>query len=128
YRGRRRWPPSPRAAAGWPPGTSRRTSGGRTGGSRPFNRRFYASAEAHLTQQETAQRGARILELREDREVVMPGHVDRLAREPAGPPHGGELFARRSTRSEEHTSELQSRFDLVCRLLLEKKKKTKIPT
>src|SRR5438067_8557463 len=28
------------------------------------------------------------------------------------------------TRSEEHTSELQSRFDLVCRLLLEKKKKT----
>src|SRR5207249_8343387 len=31
-------------------------------------------------------------------------------------------FAR---RSEEHTSELQSRFDLVCRLLLEKKKKTR---
>src|SRR5699024_11387531 len=29
-----------------------------------------------------------------------------------------------STRSEEHTSELQSRFDLVCRLLLEKKKKS----
>src|SRR5699024_11528672 len=30
-----------------------------------------------------------------------------------------------SVRSEEHTSELQSRFDLVCRLLLEKKKLTK---
>src|SRR5699024_11627297 len=29
-------------------------------------------------------------------------------------------------RSEEHTSELQSRFDLVCRLLLEKKKKMRI--
>src|SRR5699024_11453371 len=29
---------------------------------------------------------------------------------------------RASSRSEEHTSELQSRFDLVCRLLLEKKK------
>src|SRR5699024_12267698 len=29
-------------------------------------------------------------------------------------------------RSEEHTSELQSRFDLVCRLLLEKKKKKTI--
>src|SRR5699024_12864521 len=28
-------------------------------------------------------------------------------------------------RSEEHTSELQSRFDLVCRLLLEKKNKIK---
>src|SRR5699024_12037414 len=31
----------------------------------------------------------------------------------------------RHARSEEHTSELQSRFDLVCRLLLEKKKNTK---
>src|SRR5207249_10644532 len=31
-------------------------------------------------------------------------------------------------RSEEHTSELQSRFDLVCRLLLEKKKKHKKTT
>src|SRR5438874_12373598 len=34
----------------------------------------------------------------------------------------GDLAA---TRSEEHTSELQSRRDLVCRLLLEKKKKDK---
>src|SRR3712207_7315398 len=32
-------------------------------------------------------------------------------------------WARRRTRSEEHTSELQSRQYLVCRLLLEKKKK-----
>src|SRR2546421_1149350 len=31
----------------------------------------------------------------------------------------------RGPRSEEHTSELQSRSDLVCRLLLEKKKKKK---
>src|SRR5260370_11684176 len=30
----------------------------------------------------------------------------------------------RSTRSEEHTSELQSHLNIVCRLLLEKKKKT----
>src|SRR5207248_10685008 len=30
-----------------------------------------------------------------------------------------------ATRSEEHTSELQSPYDLVCRLLLEKKKKQK---
>src|SRR2546422_3428797 len=30
-------------------------------------------------------------------------------------------------RSEEHTSELQSRLHLVCRLLLEKKKKTRTP-
>src|SRR5690349_24150046 len=33
-----------------------------------------------------------------------------------------------SGRSEEHTSELQSRRDLVCRLLLEKKKKKKKKT
>src|SRR5699024_12266644 len=32
------------------------------------------------------------------------------------------LKSRTKGRSEEHTSELQSRFDLVCRLLLEKKK------
>src|SRR2546422_10696052 len=32
----------------------------------------------------------------------------------------------RADRSEEHTSELQSRLHLVCRLLLEKKKKSKI--
>src|SRR2546422_7111221 len=34
----------------------------------------------------------------------------------------------REPRSEEHTSELQSRLHLVCRLLLEKKKKNKIKT
>src|SRR2546422_4173715 len=35
----------------------------------------------------------------------------------------GRLNAENSERSEEHTSELQSRLHLVCRLLLEKKKK-----
>src|SRR2546428_7466104 len=34
----------------------------------------------------------------------------------------GDVIAALSVRSEEHTSELQSRSDLVCRLLLEKKK------
>src|SRR3712207_9020905 len=34
----------------------------------------------------------------------------------------GEIFGSALTRSEEHTSELQSRQYLVCRLLLEKKK------
>src|SRR5690349_23748914 len=43
--------------------------------------------------------------------------------------HGGNRYAAQQElqllchRSEEHTSELQSRRDLVCRLLLEKKKK-----
>src|SRR5207249_9218001 len=35
----------------------------------------------------------------------------------------GRYLNQHHVRSEEHTSELQSRFDLVCRLLLEKKKK-----
>src|SRR5689334_24755419 len=37
-------------------------------------------------------------------------------------PKGGARRTRRTFRSEEHTSELQSQFHLVCRLLLEKKK------
>src|SRR5438034_3279613 len=37
-------------------------------------------------------------------------------------PHDDRFLSR--GRSEEHTSELQSHSDLVCRLLLEKKKKT----
>src|SRR2546422_1923842 len=36
----------------------------------------------------------------------------------------GEVLLERVKRSEEHTSELQSRLHLVCRLLLEKKKDT----
>src|SRR5689334_24728673 len=47
------------------------------------------------------------------------------------PPAGRGCRSRRCrsrspARSEEHTSELQSQFHLVCRLLLEKKKKKKI--
>src|SRR5256885_9898926 len=41
---------------------------------------------------------------------------------PAGPPAAGASRRRSTTRSEEHTSELQSPCNLVCRLLLEKKK------
>src|SRR5690349_22217640 len=38
---------------------------------------------------------------------------------------GADIDPAAGGRSEEHTSELQSRRDLVCRLLLEKKKKQK---
>src|SRR5438132_2554666 len=55
-------------------------------------------------------------------------HAHRRSREPRQAP----LLRRRRgawrgsrERSEEHTSELQSHSDLVCRLLLEKKKRTK---
>src|SRR5438874_7769445 len=41
---------------------------------------------------------------------------------PREPPEPERLLVHHVARSEEHTSELQSRRDLVCRLLLEKKK------
>src|SRR5690348_18450078 len=49
----------------------------------------------------------------------------RTRRHPARPPLAGRgpLAALAASRSEEHTSELQSPVHLVCRLLLEKKKK-----
>src|SRR5947208_3838119 len=51
----------------------------------------------------------------------------RESERPAGRPHGHRLPGwDRDGRSEEHTSELQSPDHLVCRLLLEKKKKKEI--
>src|SRR5690242_21597644 len=41
------------------------------------------------------------------------------------PERVGQMMVSPATRSEEHTSELQSHVNLVCRLLLEKKKKKK---
>src|SRR3712207_8520718 len=40
----------------------------------------------------------------------------------AGVMHSGQMGRPQRVRSEEHTSELQSHSDIVCRLLLEKKK------
>src|SRR2546430_4166861 len=50
--------------------------------------------------------------------------LDRLDVERAGDEVRVLAAARSFLRSEEHTSELQSQSNLVCRLLLEKKKKT----
>src|SRR5438874_710053 len=49
--------------------------------------------------------------------AIMIGYEALLSREPSA-------LCLVADRSEEHTSELQSRRDLVCRLLLEKKKKS----
>src|SRR5437868_9363412 len=54
-------------------------------------------------------------------ELKRPARAGRFAIQPDAPSVVSR--AGRNVRSEEHTSELQSRFDLVCRLLLEKKKK-----
>src|SRR5438046_6853554 len=54
----------------------------------------------------------------------------RASRHPSGagrPPAGSGRVSARAARSEEHTSELQSLTNLVCRLLLEKKKKKNVP-
>src|SRR5438034_7471475 len=51
-----------------------------------------------------------------------PGHPGRPHRPALQDPGRAALPAVRAGRSEEHTSELQSHSDLVCRLLLEKKK------
>src|SRR5438093_9381374 len=51
-------------------------------------------------------------------------HGDRLARRPEAARQHRLRRLHGADRSEEHTSELQSLTNLVCRLLLEKKKKT----
>src|SRR5207248_9524200 len=64
------------------------------------------------------------------RRTVDEARIRRNSRTPsAGSPvaagAAGSRRPQRGCRSEEHTSELQSPYDLVCRLLLEKKKKYK---
>src|SRR5256885_7349635 len=61
--------------------------------------------------------------------AVLRGHAQgplgRLLARSRNARHAGRAAGRRAHRSEEHTSELQSPCNLVCRLLLEKKKKYK---
>src|SRR3712207_6882772 len=58
------------------------------------------------------------------RDAARPDAIERGARARSRtPPRGSDLHPGLGSRSEEHTSELQSRQYLVCRLLLEKKKR-----
>src|SRR2546422_4279397 len=71
-----------------------------------------AARERHLVEPRRAAERERLADQRQGDEAVDPRRTIAEAR-----------------RSEEHTSELQSRLHLVCRLLLEKKKKTlKLPS
>src|SRR5207249_9764104 len=99
-----------------------------------------AAADAALLEDAVLERGPAVgaLQLQqagaaravaEDHEVLAhdpdaPRHVSEVAREGHRLPEPSQVLAARragiGARSEEHTSELQSRFDLVCRLLLEK--------
>src|SRR3712207_8719768 len=60
------------------------------------------------------------------RGLVGEGHAGSLARFRTAVRNPVEILTRRGPRSEEHTSELQSRQYLVCRLLLEKKIQTAV--
>src|SRR3712207_7028694 len=79
----------------------------------PYTTLFRSDVERHL------------VILGRDRQRVRPDLVRDVAvgRDPVGADDHRIDAAAREQRSEEHTSELQSRQYLVCRLLLEKKKK-----
>src|SRR5256884_5719533 len=85
----------------------------------PYTTLFRSTGEAQLVQD--AHRGSRTLSIcRRGKKRIhfgrrISGHGDHRGRKAYAPGI--------HERSEEHTSELQSRLHLVCRLLLEKKKK-----
>src|SRR2546426_1853253 len=74
-------------------------------------------------------RGYRVMVARDGTEALAlasghAGQIDLLVTDVVMPDMNGRVLSQRLTqvRSEEHTSELQSPCNLVCRLLLEKKK------
>src|SRR5688572_31708668 len=89
----------------------------------PYTTLFRSALEIfHLAGFVVGERGSRHVEAGEtadaaDHEVGEDEHVPPTPHAQCEPQHG------RRHRSEEHTSELQSQSKLVCRLLLEKKKK-----
>src|SRR5207249_9477356 len=98
------------------PGTVSAERGGACGLARGFallgRRRF-------RNEPDFAPEGAMDVDLVSDHQADADGEPDEAEAEAIGT--GGRVEGGQA-RSEEHTSELQSRFDLVCRLLLEKKK------
>src|SRR2546430_9246517 len=66
----------------------------------------------------------RSLDVGDDRVVVLDGDPLERRRCGVGRLHGHAAHPQPQGRSEEHTSELQSQSNLVCRLLLEKKNNT----
>src|SRR5690606_40320633 len=91
----------------------------------PYTTLFRSEQVAHL------HRGSRRMRLGHDLADPATIDVQRRAVLGIGPARGqheaadrGDRRQRLAARSEEHTSELQSRENLVCRLLLEKKKTT----
>src|SRR2546430_11398015 len=79
-----------------------------------------AAADARADHPATDERPARLTAAGDATARRQPDHHARAAGAPAAAPRWPGRWAGR--RSEEHTSELQSQSNLVCRLLLEKKK------
>src|SRR5947207_4459515 len=84
----------------------------------------YLPPFSHFSFNDTATTAIYTLSLH-DALPILPPHWPATTRTaaPASLPCGRHSRSSRARRSEEHTSELQSHSDLVCRLLLEKKKK-----
>src|SRR5699024_11889080 len=89
------------------------TARARCGGTLERRRRRAHQPPGHYRGRPEYERGP---DVRDDRKVAVSWHDPSLS----SPANGPTCPSRRWPRSEEHTSELQSRFDLVCPLLLEK--------
>src|SRR3712207_8999728 len=90
----------------------------------PYTTLFRSPPDVPDARRRVAGRGARllarVLDARRPGDRAVPHEPERVQRHET---RGGKKNGpRREARSEEHTSELQSRQYLVCRLLLEKKK------
>src|SRR6266568_7893159 len=103
----------------WPTGSNRRARAARDSGTNSAVHTIAAATIGTLIQK--MERQPKLSTRAPPR--IGPSASDRPATAPKTP-----MALARSTRSrsEEHTSELQSQFHLVCRLLLEKKKNKKI--
>src|SRR2546422_4013256 len=91
----------------------------------PYTTLFRSSSTSRPSTREGRPRPGRISR-RRPAPLLIPSAplTNRIRRDSQDGPH---LLPSVTSRSEEHTSELQSRLHLVCRLLLEKKKKTPHP-
>src|SRR3712207_8474157 len=91
----------------------------------PYTTLFRSLAAAALDRGHEAGERARVDDEPGGAAFVEAAEIDELHLEPR-PGGGGKHLPLQAARSEEHTSELQSRQYLVCRLLLEKNKQ-KVP-
>src|SRR5699024_12215645 len=83
---------------------------------------------AQAASQKQIAEGSVLNKIKKSGELVVGTSADYPPLEFTASENGKTKYVGVDIRSEEHTSELQSRFDLVCRLLLEKKKNGSVST